>query len=457
MENKEKRYSSPGKYIVLPRNDWYVFFDPANFSFTKVNEHGKTIIEAVSDRSSPKEVAARVAEKYNIDPAEIENQVSDFLANMTSTGFLHEGSYEPETAGSPDMNEAKPGSLYVHPTFNCNLHCVYCYNKKERKELGGSEMTTAEWFDCFDQAKDFNIEHIVFTGGEPLLRKDIYNLARYVNDTGMSSQLLTNGTLINDDNIRKIVSTFATVKLSLDSHIKETNDLQRGEGSYDATLRAMRLLEDHECTWSVTAVITKHNVWDISGLFKFLLEKYGNLSITPTLYIPISKDQTGLLPELNDYLEAMNRANEVAEEFFGDDRISLLDFFGVPDRQYHCGAAAGELSVAPDGSVYPCQSLLKKELNAGNVKERNLKEIFYDSPVMKTVRSCTVDNIEICRDCDVKYLCDGGCRALAYNLYGKIDSHNSYCCEYLRNVAYCKLWNCACVPIEQLKEMQGER
>lgn len=456
MGRKEKRYSAPDKYCVFPKKDWFIFFDPVHFSFTRVNKDGKAILEAVGNDNTAGEVARKVAEHYNIASVEIEDQVSSFLENITSTKFIHAGPYKPEITDPPDLEKSTPGSVYIHPTFKCNLKCIYCYNAKEREERDDSELTTEEWFSVMDQAKDLGSEHIVFTGGEPLLRKDIFELGKYANSIGLTSSLLTNAMLIGEENLKKITATFSNVRLSLDSHIQENNDFHRGKGAFQRTMRAIQMLYEEKHPWSITTVVTRHNVADIPEFYKFLLKTYNSVDISPNLYIPTSPDKVDLIPKMEDYFEAMYKANEVVEEYYGNDRLAILDFHGIPGRQFHCGAGAGEVSLGPDGSVYPCQALQKDEFLAGNIKEISLKDIYYNSKVMKKMRQCTVENIEVCRDCDVKHLCGGGCRSLAYNLFGKIDCHNSYSCEYLRNVAYNQLWNCTCVPIDQLRKIEEE-
>lgn len=457
MTSTERVYSAPGHYIVVPRNDWYIFFDPLHFSFTRVNEHGKAILESVGQESTAREVARAVAERSGYESADIEGAVATFLEDMTATRFIHEGPYTPDIAEIPDLEHGRPGTLYAHPTYRCNLSCIYCYNKKERRVKPIEELTTKEWFEIFDQAKSLGVHEIIFTGGEPLLRYDIFELARYATGIGMNSQMLTNGLLVGGNNIDEIMKTFAAVGFSIDSHIREKNDSLRGKGAFDSTVNAMRTLHANGFSFTAKAVITKHNVRELPDLYKFFLEEFGTGNLIPNLFIPPTREMTDLLPALEDYLEAMNGVGRVVENFYGDDKASILRFHGVPDRQYQCGAGAGEISLGPDGSVYPCQALHKDEFFAGTVKEQSLREIYYDSPVLKKLRGCTVDAIETCRDCDVKHLCGGGCRSLAYNLFGEIDCHNSYSCEYLKSLAHAMLWNSSCVPIDQLRELQREQ
>jgi len=456
MGDDEKRYSMPDRYVVIPRDDWYIFFDPVHFSFMRVNEHGRTILESVKNETPAGEVVRAVAAAYHLDPAGVRETVQAFLDNMTATKFLHVGPYAPAIDEPPDLDAGRPGSLYIHPTFKCNQQCIYCYNKKDRDRSTGGELTTGEWFGVLDQARKFGIKNIMFTGGEPLLRDDIFEIARYANGVGMRSQLLTNARLIGGHNIDDIMNAFGTVGFSLDSHLEERNDFLRGRGSYRATIDAMRMLKKNDRVFSAKAVITKHNVWDLPGLVQFYMEEFENGSIIPNLYIPPSRDMIGLLPALEDYMAAMEKVTEFLDRHYGGDKISLLRFHGIPNRQYQCGAAAGEISIGPDGSVYPCQALQKPEFNAGNIKQKDLGEIYRNSPLLRRVRSCTVDAIETCRDCDVKYLCGGGCRSLAYSLYGTIDCFNEYSCEYLRTLAIGMLWNATCVPIDQIRKLEEE-
>jgi radical SAM protein with 4Fe4S-binding SPASM domain len=456
LETREKQYSVPDDYVIIPKEGWFIFFDPVHFSYTRVNEHGKAILESVGSESSVSEITRRVAAKLGIDHTEIKDQVSNFLENMVSTKFLHEGAYRPEIIEPFDMDSCTPKSLYVSPTFGCNLKCIYCYNREQRQHATRSELTTKEWFRVFDQAQDLGVEVVAFTGGEPLLRKDIFELARYANDAGMMSTVLTNAMLISEDNIDNIAESFGSLALSLDSHVRETNDSLRGKGAYDATINAVRLLQKRERIFTIMAVVTKYNVWDIPGLYRFSLERLNSKNIFTSPYIPNSMDDVDLLPKLEDYMKAMTEVVKVVEDFYGDDRLSILEFHGKPIRHSHCGAAAVEISVDADGSVYPCQAFHIEGFRGGNIRERSLEDIFRNSPIMQQVRHCTVDRIETCRDCDIRNACGGGCRSLAYNLHGKIDSCNSYHCEYLKNMVYNSFWNATCVPADQLKDVQEE-
>jgi radical SAM protein with 4Fe4S-binding SPASM domain len=113
----------------------------------------------------------------------------------------------------------------------------------------------------------------------------------------------------------------------------------------------------------------------------------------------------------------------------------------------HCGVGHGEISIDPGGFVYPCQSLHFDEFICGNVREHDIKEIFNESPVMRRLRNTTVDSIAVCTHCDIKYLCNAGCRATAYNVYRELEAHNEIYCNYLETIAVGKMWGASHVSL----------
>jgi radical SAM protein with 4Fe4S-binding SPASM domain len=319
------------------------------------------------------------------------------------------------------------------------------------------ELTTEQWYAAFDGIKELGTETIIFTGGEPLMRKDVLDLARYANSIGLSSQLMTNATLITEKNFDEVIDVFGGFALSLDSHVKDTNDFLRGRGAYDKTVRVMRMLQERERTFTIAAVITRYNVWDLPGLHEFALKEFGCNNVYPAPCIPNTQEEAELLPPVEDYNRAMEQVAAVAEKHYGSNKRSLLEFHGVPVMHDHCGAAIAELSIDADGSVYPCSALHKPEFRGGNVTERSLVDIYRHSPVFDEIRGCTIDKIETCRDCEISNACGGGCRALAYNLHGSLYSCNTFNCDYLRSIVYNGFWHGTSVPIEELKQIKDEK
>jgi radical SAM protein with 4Fe4S-binding SPASM domain len=96
-----------------------------------------------------------------------------------------------------------------------------------------------------------------------------------------------------------------------------------------------------------------------------------------------------------------------------------------------CALAEREISISETGDIYPCQLLHAEEFRAGNIRERPLAEIYYESPVFNRLRNITVDTLGKCSTCELRYICCGACRARDYYEVGSIESVGEFC-EYER-------------------------
>jgi len=138
-------------------------------------------------------------------------------------------------------------------TWRCNLNCNHCYAKFDK-----SEVSTNQAKSIVDDLADFGVPLILFSGGEPLLRSDLFEIAEHAKDSGISCILSTNGTLINDK-IAKRLEIFDYVGVSIDGD-KVTHDSFRGiKGSFDLAVKGIKLLVDNEIPAGVRYTLTKHN------------------------------------------------------------------------------------------------------------------------------------------------------------------------------------------------------
>ena len=107
-----------------------------------------------------------------------------------------------------------------------------------------------------------------------------------------------------------------------------------------------------------------------------------------------------------------------------------------------------------NGDIYPCQLLCKPQFLAGNIFEQSLDYIFSNSGVLKRLRDLTVDQLPGCSTCDVKYICAGGCRALALEMHGSVEAHNTYFCGLLHRVAVDGMWRDSLIPLQRVGEFR---
>jgi len=155
----------------------------------------------------------------------------------------------------------------------CNLRCIHCYSHSKDREYGG-ELSTEEGISLIDDLADFGAPVILFSGGEPLMRKDIFQLARHAAEKGMRAVISTNGTLITGE-VAKILKSIGLsyVGVSLDG-MMETNDRFRGvEGAFNAAITGIRNCEEAGVKVGLRFTLNKRNAHDVPGIFKLLEEE----------------------------------------------------------------------------------------------------------------------------------------------------------------------------------------
>lgn len=155
----------------------------------------------------------------------------------------------------------------------CNLRCIHCYSHSKDREYGG-ELSTEEGIALIDDLADFGAPVILFSGGEPLMRKDIFQLARHATEKGMRAVISTNGTLITGE-VAKILQSIGLsyVGVSLDG-MMETNDRFRGvEGAFNAAITGIRNCKEAGIKVGLRFTLNKRNAHDVPGIFKLLEEE----------------------------------------------------------------------------------------------------------------------------------------------------------------------------------------
>ncbi len=152
----------------------------------------------------------------------------------------------------------------------CNLRCIHCYSRSTDRKYEG-ELSTDEGMALIDDLVDFGSPVLLLSGGEPLMRKDIFHLAGYATGKGMRAVISTNGTLITEEVAARLKSIgLSYVGVSLDG-LRETNDKFRGvDGAFDAALTGIRNCRDAGIKVGLRFTINRRNAHDITGIFRLL-------------------------------------------------------------------------------------------------------------------------------------------------------------------------------------------
>ncbi len=172
--------------------------------------------------------------------------------------------------GAPKTAAERRPIVVWNCTRTCNLRCVHCYSDSFARKYPG-ELTTDEGKAMIDDLVAYRVPALLFSGGEPFTRPDLFELIQHATDQGLRVTISTNGTLIDEERARRIKELNVTyVGISLDG-IGETNDLFRGkEGAFDAAVRGIRNCHEAGQKVGLRLTLTRRNCMDLHDIFDFI-------------------------------------------------------------------------------------------------------------------------------------------------------------------------------------------
>ncbi len=303
---------------------------------------------------------------------------------------------------------------YLHVTQKCNLKCTYCYNSHNLNTT--PELNTDQLKYIINKLKEVGTKSIIITGGEPLLRKDIVELCAYIKKLKMHVELLTNGSFLNDK--KEILKYVDVMIISVDPG-NESYNKRIGLNKSDLYSTIKEIPEIHKEKIAIRSVITK----GCESLLDDMKNYVTNELSCEFMYVPFLPNCRNDLKYLPDYDKVLGYDKDCAYK---------------PSR---CGACYRIIAINSNGDIYPCQNLIKEEFFICNILDSNWLEKLESSPITDTFRKLNVLKIQKCSVCDIKYLCGGGCRALAYNVYGSLDHNLEFMCKDLRKMCIDRVSN----------------
>lgn len=345
-----------------------------------------------------------------------------------------------EPAVGEIVHPAEPlQTVYWICTQACNLRCTYCYQNATVART--HELSTAEGKDLVDQAVEAKVKTFIFTGGEPFSRRDLLEIAAYSKSRGLRTNVITNGHYITKTNLPQIVEIFDAVSISLDHMIPEHHERHRGTGSWQRAIDAIDLLLEAGVTVDVNSVLSHLGLTRAEDLLRLShTRRIGAHRIVPKFPMgragPNREDEVvpDELIELSDLMHAAGQGAGGAQSSFDPESYSSK---GI--RRNHCGAGLSEVSVDPEGWVYPCKLLQYPQFRTENVREARIADIFRNN--LGAVKNRVVDSLRPCRTCIIKNHCGGGCRGIHFSFTEDYLTSHPLFCAYLRNSFEVQAWS----------------
>lgn len=332
-------------------------------------------------------------------------------------------------------------------TRRCNLKCVHCRSSSEMEAAGHPDFSLEEAYRVIDDIASYAKPVIVLSGGEPLLRNDVFDIAKYGANKGLRICLATNGSLVNDDICKKIKeSGIRMVSLSLDGSTEKVHDNFRNEkGAFKGILNAASLFKKNGIEFLINSSFTKRNQEEIPKVYKLAKElgatAWYMFMIVPTgrgeeimseliskedyekileWHYEMEKDEKEILVRPtcapHYYRVVLQKSKEEGERF---ERRTLKFSTGGSK-----GCLAGQLIclIDVDGNVLPCSYFPKA---AGNIREQSFKDIWENSSLFKDMRNFKAYKGR-CGICEYVNVC-GGCRARAFAMEGDYMEEEPFC------------------------------
>ncbi len=340
-------------------------------------------------------------------------------------------------------NDPKGRLNFVHidVTVRCNLKCTYCYyGEFNNKNSQNKEVSLDRLKEVIDEASELGCTRVIFSGGEVFLGDRVWPLVDKCAELGMEMSFITNGTLVNEDVIKKLVSNIDLIHEIKISHDGKNHDDIRGAGSSEKTLRAIDQFCEANLPWTLNTIITKKSIDDLPDIYEYLNKK------NPKAWrIDHPFSQGNMLSakdelEINDFTLIFDLLADILSDYLASDKhfelwmftiyrpgLEMWDFTKQKGNMHPCTYNKRNLAIRGNGEVTPCSRFLNE---LGNVKVGTLSETF-DTDKFAGFWSIAIDDILQCQGCRYISICGAGCRAHAYYENGSVVTADPIACKIM--------------------------
>jgi heme b synthase len=329
-------------------------------------------------------------------------------------------------------------------TRSCNLACIHC-RASALKGPYPNELTTDECRKVLDDIKSFSDPIIIFTGGEPLLRPDIFEILRHGQSLGMKMTMAVNGLLLDEETARRLVEHgIQRISISIDGATKKTHDAFRNvPGAFEGAMRGIEAAKKANLPFQLNTTITKYNLHEIADILNLAVE-VGAVAHHIFLLVPTGRgkelEEQEIPPEeyertLNWFYEQRDKVplqlkatcaphyyRILRQRAAAEGKQVNFETYGMDAMTRGCLGGVAFCFISHTGTLSPCGYL---ELDCGNVRKEGFRKAWDQSRIFRELRDFSKYEGK-CGSCRYLKVC-GGCRARAYARTGNYLAEEPYC------------------------------
>lgn len=376
------------KYLIIAyeTGNWIVLENEMQMKILKYLSLKKTIEEVVNRYSDNKDEIYKVL--IQLEAKQFENIYKDNIENAET--------------------------MQIYLTNGCNLRCKHCYMYSEHKKE--KELTLEEIKDLCNKFKNIGGKFVTLTGGEVSTREDFTKILSEIDKIGLGMHILSNGINISDELIEIIYnSNVERVQISLDGINEETNAVVRGKGTFERTIKTIDKMIRRGINVEVAVTplyeLAFENKQAYIDFANELMEKYKEFNFTLNFSLELLEGRELSKEEIKknkkSYMELMS---DISRGVFGDyEEESFISNHNDFKIFNNCGY--GRINVSATGDIYFCSRVTEVKKYA-NIRENSFEEII---ELMKKAREVSdISNLKPCNQCELIYICGGGCRVTEF-------------------------------------------
>jgi len=432
------KYEVPSRNEIKSRTEsfGYTVFDVQTLKTLLIDKIGFNILNSINCKDNLKNILIKISKETKIPYFILCVIAIKQLVYLSENDFVKldkKIEYNFKSDNSPLVILNGPNQISWLITNQCNLKCSHCGNTSRAKLK--NEMSDEECFKFIDECAKLNVFVLNISGGEPFLKKNLFEILSYARKKNIEIGITTNGTLVTEDIAKKIkrIEPF-NVHISLDGIGKVHDNFRNKKGVYNSVLKTISLFKKYKIPFGLTTSITKKNFADLDNVKDFVKKKKIN---SWNLYyaIPVGCLKQADAVSQEEFYQFAKKVVQFKEELKNTTKIFVgdsLGYFGtlkVRDETWNgCSAGVYGCAVDAEGNVKGCP-IQQDKFNEGNIREKSLQEIWLGKKAFRYNREHQKLSGH-CKTCKYGKICKGGCKTSMF-AQGTQFHYNDYCVYHI--------------------------